>query len=151
MKQIGLALMTYANSNRGAYPPDLATLLSNSPALATEVMTCPSSPDTPAAGAATLNAGGHLSYVYMPGLNVSSPADAVLLYEPLTNHSSDGTNVLFADGHVEFLLTSQAQPLITAVQAGRNPPRATAPPGGPTRRKPGQFTPSPPTSADPER
>ena len=59
MRQIGLALLAYGNNNRGAYPPDLQTLLSNSPQLKPEVMTCPSSDDTPAANASSLNAGGH--------------------------------------------------------------------------------------------
>jgi prepilin-type processing-associated H-X9-DG protein len=119
MKQIGNALLLYANAHRGAYPPDLATLLGNSPALMPDVMTCPSSNDTPAASAATLNAGGHLSFVYVPGQNVSSPSNAILLYEPLTNHRSDGTNVLFGDGHVEFLLRKDVEPVIKAYESGQ--------------------------------
>jgi prepilin-type processing-associated H-X9-DG protein len=126
MKQIGNALLVYANANRGQYPPDLVTLLNNSPALGVDTMTCPSSSDTPATSAATLNAGGHLSYIYVPGMTTRASSNAVLLYEPLTNHTNDGINILFGDGHVEFLLRAQAQPIITAVESGQNP---TLPPG----------------------
>ncbi|MGB7160227.1 MAG: DUF4190 domain-containing protein [Tepidisphaeraceae bacterium] len=125
MKQIGQALLLYGNNNRGQYPPDLATLLNNSP-LMIDTTVCPSSNDTPAAGPAQLNAGGHLSYVYVSGQSTSSSFEAILLYEPLTNHDNDGINILFGDGHVEFLRRTDAEPLITAVEAGQNPPRTGA-------------------------
>jgi prepilin-type processing-associated H-X9-DG protein len=126
MKQIGLALLAYGNTNRGAYPPDLQTLLSNSPALKTDMMTCPSSNDTPAPNASTLTSGGHLSYVYVPGGRTTSGSDEVLLYEPMTNHDN-GTNMLFGDGHVEFMMRGQAEALIAASKMSRR----TSPP--PTR------------------
>ena len=108
-----MAGVEHGNNNRGAYPPDLQTLLSNSPQLKPEVMTCPSSDDTPAANASSLNAGGHLSYVYVPYHNTSAAATDILLYEPMTSHT-DGTNLLFGDGHVEFMMRPQAEALIAA-------------------------------------
>jgi prepilin-type processing-associated H-X9-DG protein len=130
MKQIGLALLAYGNVNRGAYPPDLQTLLSNSPGLKPEVMTCPSSDDTPAANVSALNAGGHLSYVYLPGHNTSAAATDILLYEPMTSHN-DGTNILFGDGHVEFMVRPQAEVLIAANKTkGRSTGYRPPPPPG---------------------
>ncbi|HEX3357144.1 MAG TPA: H-X9-DG-CTERM domain-containing protein, partial [Tepidisphaeraceae bacterium] len=70
-----------------------------------------------------LSTGGHLSYVYVaPSLNSGNLLNAVLLYEPLTNHNRDGCNVLFADGHVEFFSGSTAQQMISQLQSGMNPP-----------------------------
>jgi len=121
MRQIGTALMIYGSANGGQYPPDLATLTANTP-LTLNTLTCPSSNDTPAANAGQLGVPGHLSYVYVPGLTTSASADAILLYEPLTNHTRDGINILFGDGHVEFLQRAAAEPMIKAVEAGQNPP-----------------------------
>jgi prepilin-type processing-associated H-X9-DG protein len=132
MRQIGQAIQTYANANRGEFPDTLERALVSAD-LDSIVFVCPSSADDRAPGAdakaqaANLSKGGHLSYVYVgKGMNVvSSPggtSSAVVLYEPLTNHNNDGTNVLFADGHVEFFGKGQAQKLIADVQAGANPP-----------------------------
>jgi prepilin-type processing-associated H-X9-DG protein len=126
MKQIGLALLAYGNNNRGAYPPDLQTLLSNSSTLSTVAMTCPSTTDIPAPNASVFSAGGHLSYVYVPGNNTSAAATDILLYEPMTNHT-DGTNILFGDGHVEFFMRSDAEPLIAAAKMNRRTPPTRMP------------------------
>jgi predicted Zn finger-like uncharacterized protein/prepilin-type processing-associated H-X9-DG protein len=130
MRQIGQALLLYANENRGAYPPKLEDLLLTQDITA-EVFTCPSSNDTRSPGAtaaqqaAQLSAGGHLSYVFVgQRMNSSSPANAVLLYEPMTNHNNDGGNFLFGDGHVEFLTRQTAQQVISQLQTGQNPPAA---------------------------
>jgi prepilin-type processing-associated H-X9-DG protein len=114
MRQIGQALLLYGNENRGQYPPTLDLLLKTQDIDST-VFVCPSSNDTAAPGATaaqqagSLNSGGHLSYIYLGrGMTYNSPADAPVLYEPLTNHSNDGTNVLFGDGHVSWLTRQQA-------------------------------------------
>jgi prepilin-type processing-associated H-X9-DG protein len=128
MRQIGQALLLYANDNHGQYPPNLEDLL---PAgnVTSNVFICPSSNDTPASGstpqalAAALSAGGHESYIYIPNLNSSASADTIVLYEPLSDHSGDGMNVLFGDGHVEFDVKQQAAGMIAEIQAGFNPPR----------------------------
>jgi len=94
-----------------------------------DVFVCPSSADTPAPGATNqaqapnLSNGGHLSYLYVgkafttrnidPGSNTK-----VVAYEPMRNHRNDGTNVLYADGHVEFLAAAQAKSLIANLRAG---------------------------------
>jgi prepilin-type processing-associated H-X9-DG protein len=118
LRQIGQAIAIYAQDNGGQYPPSLAVLLAHEDITA-GVMLCPSSNDeassaTDTAGAvadlaaAETNAAGHkhcLSYIYTGrGLTVATAsATSVVAYEPLGNHEGDGTNVLFGDGHVDWV------------------------------------------------
>jgi prepilin-type processing-associated H-X9-DG protein len=127
MRQIGQALLLYANNNHGQYPPRLEDVLLDGNVVP-QVFVCPTTNDTPAPGttvqqqAAALSAGGHESYIYVPNLNSSVSPDTVLLYEPPTNHGS-GSNILFGDGHVEFDPQTRAAAIIAELQAGFNPPR----------------------------
>jgi prepilin-type processing-associated H-X9-DG protein len=110
LRQIGQAILLYSDDNGGKYPNDLGALLTIE-GFTTNILNCPSSNDTPATGATTqavesnLTAGGHLSYIYLgKGMNAKTiSADTVVAYEPLSNHGGDGSNMLFGDGHVEFI------------------------------------------------
>lgn len=42
-------------------------------------------------------------YIYIPGQSTTSDPTNVLLYERFENHRGEGANVLFLDGHVEFI------------------------------------------------
>ncbi len=55
----------------------------------------------------------HFSYIYVgKGLTNKAEADVLVAYEPLSHHT-DGYNMLFADGHVEFVPGAKAKALIT--------------------------------------
>jgi prepilin-type processing-associated H-X9-DG protein len=122
MRQIGQAIMIYANENRGAFPADLDVVLKNGD-VTSIVFVCPASSDTAAPAGSTLASGPHSSYVYVgQGLTYTAASNVVVLYEPLTTHRNDGTNVLFADGHVDWIPAAQATKMVAEVQAGQNPP-----------------------------
>jgi len=152
MKQIGLAAIMWAHDHGGKFPDDLdaiATRYDLPPAM----FNCPSSADSPAQGATAalmledLHKPGHLSYVYIgKGLTTESPADSVVIYELPHNHNAgdmsvtsefkdkpmtDGMNVLFADGHVEWITPQDAEALLKRIRDGESPARlwATTQPG----------------------
>ena len=137
MRQIGLALRMYANSTPGsAFPPDLATLARSS-TLTPDVfvdpsdnLTTPAAGGSPAVWASQISSAPspHCSYVYpyQVGWTDAMPSDVVVLYESPSNHSGDGGNVLFGDGHAEFFRSAEMQKMIAQVQAGQNPPPALA-------------------------
>jgi prepilin-type processing-associated H-X9-DG protein len=124
LQQIGSALMLYTTNNNGKYPDKLGAILQLG-YVSPRVFVCPVSGDTPAAGASDLEAGGHLSYIYLgQNFDLNTPDDAVVMYEKLGNHGNQGTNVLFHDGHVEWYDATKTATLMAELNAGRNPPQA---------------------------
>ena len=129
LRQIGQAMLLYANEHNGAYPDTIGGLLEED--ISVTAFVCPASNDTPAvagatpqASAANVQAGGHLSYVYLgKGMTNTQPANAVLVYEPLTDHRNQGMNVLFGDGHVDWVTAQSANQILAELKAGHNPPR----------------------------
>ncbi len=65
---------------------------------------------------------GHVSYIYVPNLSTKSRTDAILLYEPASDHG-DIVNVMFADGHTECIFTKIWLGMVAELHAGFNPPR----------------------------
>ena len=122
LKAIGNALLLYANENRGMYPPDFQTLISTQD-ITFDSFVCPSSNDQRASQMSELSTRGHLSYVYVPGMNTRASAEHVIVYEHIEDHNQDGANFLFGDGHVDWLSKPQAQSFIAQLQNGQNPPR----------------------------
>ncbi|HEY8665921.1 MAG TPA: H-X9-DG-CTERM domain-containing protein [Tepidisphaeraceae bacterium] len=126
LRQIGQAMMLYANEHHGKYPDMIEELLDED--FGAEILVCPSTNDTKAIGATTqaiaanVATPGHLSYIYLgKGFTSQCLPNTVLCYEPVTNHG-DGSNVLFGDGHVEFMSAAQMKKIIADLNAGRNPP-----------------------------
>ena len=134
LRQIGLALLQYANANRGRFPPTLATLISDPDGeITSDVLICPSSLDsrpavnTPSGQMAKVieTEPGHMSYVYV-GQGLSSDKatpETVVAYDNPHNHRDEGVNVLFGDGHVEFLDKARADRMKAELQSGHNPPQ----------------------------
>jgi hypothetical protein len=123
LRQIGLAITQYANDHAGQFPDSLETILLNGDVTAA-VFTCPSSNESPATGATTqevvtdFRQPGRVSYLYLGRSFTSATVkpDSVLVYEPLTNHGDDGTNILFGDMHAEFYNRQGAKALLQNIQ-----------------------------------
>jgi len=109
-RQIGMAMLMYANDNKGSYPPDLGTLILTQD-ITTDQFICPSGDTSKPKELATMQppqvadwVNKHADYVYAgAGLRNDTPAELVVLYEKPDDHSRDGMNCLFGDGHVEFV------------------------------------------------
>lgn len=118
LRQLGQASLLYANENNGKLAPDLGTLLKTQD-VTIDVFISPlgggQRPDTshmtPDQLAAWVNE--HSDYVYLgAGKKNTMGADQPLAYEKLQNGHGQGANVLFGDGHVEWVSQAQAQQLI---------------------------------------
>jgi len=126
LRQIGQAIFLYTNDNAGQYPDSLGTLLLNED-IPSPIFVCPSSHGIASAKpttreqAAEIDSGKCCSYIDLGRGCVAGRvlADQVIVYEPLTNHGGDGMNVLFGDGHVEFLGKVQAASILNQIAAGK--------------------------------
>ena len=131
LRRIGQGMMLYADDHKGEFPPDLGMLVTVA-TLNAEAFVCPSAwPQVPGevrvakpqTAAKWINT--HTDYVYLaPKMNANKdPADAILAYEKLKDHEGDGVNVLFNDGHVEWVGHNAAVRMIEDLGAGQNPPK----------------------------
>jgi len=109
LRQIGQAILLYTNDHQGEYPDSFQTTLLNED-ITSDVFVSPLRSETPANGPTTqaiadqMGAGGHVSYIYLGrGLSVNTVTpNAIVAYEMIPN-AGGGTNVLFGDGHVEWV------------------------------------------------
>lgn len=129
LKSIGQALQMYAQAHGESFPDSFQTLAHSDRDLGIAMFLCPSTREYHGASLEArlidvLNRGApRVSYQYSgSGLTTASPSGAVLAFEPPENHGG-GINVLFVDGHIEFLEQREMQNLIAELQAGHNPPR----------------------------
>ena len=114
LRQIGTGCLLYANDNPGKYPATLGDLVDAD--LNPMVFVCPTSGTAPPGqdvqadpkrSKEWINANS--DYVYLggslPGKVLSnSPADMILLHDKFENHEEEGINILFNDGHVEWVI-----------------------------------------------
>jgi len=126
LKQIGLGAIMYADSNGGRFPDDLETLVDNED-LCASVLMCPSSAgDVPIAPTtrevvSAMRRARLISYIYLgKGLRLDASPDTVLAYEGVVAHG-DGMNVLFVDGHVDYLDGNGARIVLKLAAAGVSP------------------------------
>lgn len=98
LKGIGMALLIYSNDYNDQFPPDLETLISKA--------------EMPAKGLVCPATNLKDSYIYRGAtLTTSDTPWMITVYEKLSNHG-DGRNVLFLDGHVEWVREEHFQELI---------------------------------------
>lgn len=140
LSQIAKGLLLYATdpANNGKNPSDLGALLLYGE-MSPEVFICPMSDDEPAPGPTPRDFAEqirmnpkHCSYIYIgAGLDFKDThPETVILYDREMRH--DGMNVLFHDGHAEWISKPQAEWILSELRAGHNPPR-TQPATSPTR------------------
>jgi prepilin-type processing-associated H-X9-DG protein len=123
LKQIGQAIEMYTQENKGKYPDDFMTLLLTED-ITPAVFICPESDDMPATGTDPIEAIRHIndphrcSYTYF-GKGLSTPVDPnrVIAAEKEEYHEGEGMNILFGDGHVNFVNTDEADKLLATVGA----------------------------------
>ncbi len=118
MRQMGQALLLYSIEHRQRYPKTLGELVTTQD-LGIDVFTCPSgnveypfdlrqAPIEQQAQWVT----DHAPYVFLAPPNANVPPDIVVIHEAFDNHGGGGINVLFGDGHVEFVPMPRAREAI---------------------------------------
>jgi prepilin-type processing-associated H-X9-DG protein len=113
LKQIGLASLMYANAHQGRFAPSFGVLLQQedlSPMVFFSPRSSHSPPPQPSDARERMAwVNDNSDYVYAGADKTSrSPASAVVAYEKLDDNT-EGVNILFADGHVEFLTIEDAR------------------------------------------
>jgi prepilin-type processing-associated H-X9-DG protein len=110
LRQMGQGMFLYSNEHKGKLPPDMGTIVLTQE-LGPEVFICPSGNNAlpanwremqPDEVAAWINKNADYVYLGKGKTNSESP-ETILIYEKTDAHGGDGMNILFGDGHVEFL------------------------------------------------
>jgi hypothetical protein len=119
LRQIAVGCMLYANEHNGAFPPDLGTVLQTQE-VGIDMFVSPLSGQEipPEVRAMTRDqqaqwVNAHSDYVYLgKGKKNTMRADEPFAYEKLEigqQRSRSGTNMLYGDGHIEWIPLSEAQ------------------------------------------
>ena len=126
LRQIGQGCLLYQKDNHGKYPADLGSLFKDED-LTADVFISPDADNAkspppgmnPDQAAAWINQNSDYIY-YGAGLTEAADPDIVVATEN-PDVSPDGCNVLFADGHVEFLPPGAYQQAMANSNRLRNP------------------------------
>lgn len=101
LKGIGVACLVHANDHKDQLPPNLDTLIDTAQ-LPRRGLTCP----------AVKTRG---SFVYRgAGLSSKDPAQLIVAFDKSENHRGNGRNVLFLDGHVDWVWADRFKEVIEA-------------------------------------
>jgi prepilin-type processing-associated H-X9-DG protein len=115
MTAIWKEISDYRAGNDRHFPPSL-TMLAERSSMPTDLFVCPDSDDCPAKSPEQVESAGHCSYRYFARGEVDAgPADLVLAEED-DNHDS-GVNLLFGDGHVQWMPLAAAKPIVDKARA----------------------------------
>ena len=100
LRQIAMACMMYASENAGKLPPNLSALTEGDrPMIPKGILKSPRDPT-----------GADMSYAYVAGLTtkMARPSETIMAYEnPDVVDASEGLNVAFLDGHVQWMSKDQ--------------------------------------------
>jgi len=97
LKGIGIAMYTYANEHDDKLPPDFKTLV-DAGTITPKTLISPNDAS-----------GAECSYIYIAGQTLNGDPRNVLAYEKPDINGGEGSSVLFADSHVEFLTPSSLE------------------------------------------
>jgi prepilin-type processing-associated H-X9-DG protein len=116
LRQIGLGCIMYANNHNGRFPPDLETLVQQED-LTAAVFSNPRAPHGPPPPPADRKemarwVKDNSDYTYVgAGKKIDAGADTIIAYEK-PDQATDGINIVFADGHVEWVEMPRARTMI---------------------------------------
>jgi prepilin-type processing-associated H-X9-DG protein len=123
LHEIGQLISLYANDHDGVTPRHIEDVLSEYD-LNPVVFVCPYTSDRPPEkGKDAAERPGHHSYRYLtPGVRLAdlSPETPIVI-EDLANHDNRGANVLFGDGHSEWLEAGAYKQLLATMRAVSRP------------------------------
>jgi len=99
LKIIGMALLMYSSDNKDKFPADLETLVAKTYLRENKMLICPADKLRD-------------SYIYRgAAITVADIPSLIMVYEKSSNHEG-GRNVLFLDGHAEWISEERFQELI---------------------------------------
>jgi prepilin-type processing-associated H-X9-DG protein len=113
LSAIGKGIAIYSAANKDQFPADFAALVEDgqSPAIFVSPLSGRQPPKL-----VDKKLVCEVDYIYIPGLKSDAPPDLLIAYERPENHNGEGTNVLFADLHVQHLDTYSFQEAMKKTQ-----------------------------------